>query len=150
APCSYIKAPSPGSELMATLAQAYIHLRPYELNEARLQEFGSLIEALSREAAQLSFKQTVSIDVDIETGSAWTWVTVAGSIAFGVYGGIANYKGFKESIVEIEKDARNFGQLVRDYVTNAAGPERVYRAERRTMTPGRLRRLTDRLEQLNE
>jgi hypothetical protein len=72
------------------------------------------------------------------------------SVLLGTYSFVANYKGFKESIVEGCEDARDFAVEVCDPFVKKAGvpPEEVYRFERRLKTPGKLYRLTKRLNKL--
>jgi hypothetical protein len=68
------------------------------------------------------------------------------------YGIIADYKGFKEGIVELCKDAREFGADVCGAITKNSGASdhQIFRIEKRSKTPGRIRRLIDKLEDLNE
>jgi len=93
---------------MAKLAQAYIYLRPFEVSEPRLIGFARATEATAAEVAQRVYDVEISIDVDLEAGSLKARITVIGSIAVFLYTGIADYKGFKESIGELCKDAREY------------------------------------------
>lgn len=63
---------------------------------------------------------------------------------------IADYKGFKESIVEICEDAKEFAiDVCGPFVKKAGVPkEDVYRFERRLKTPGKLLRISKRLDKL--
>ncbi len=94
----------------------------------------------------------VEIEVQIEEGSLITRVTVVGSILLGVYNFVANYKGFKEGVVEMCNDAREFAVDVCDPFINKAGvpKEEVYRFERRLKVPGKLYRFGKRLEKLEK
>jgi hypothetical protein len=68
----------------------------------------------------------------------------------GIYSGVANYRGFKESIVEMCNDARDFSVDVCGPLSEKAGVpvKDIYRFERRLKTPGKLYRITNRLERL--
>jgi hypothetical protein len=84
--------------------------------------------------------------VSVEPGAGQAGLLLA------TYSAVADYKGFKESLAEMNRDARMFGQLVLDGIRSNLGAtnDQVIRAERRTMTPGRIHRVINRLEQLNE
>ncbi len=91
----------------------------------------------------------MTVDVRLEEGSLRTWVSVAGVLT--IYGAIADYKGFKESVQEMCKDAREYSMDVCGEFTAAAhvNKSQVFRVERRLKTPGRLNRLLKKLEQLD-
>jgi hypothetical protein len=92
----------------------------------------------------------VEVDIQIEEGSLITRITVMGSLLLAGYSTIADYKGFKDSIVEMCDDAREFAVDVCSPFARKAGvpTEDVYRFERRLKTPGKLYRLSKRLEKL--
>jgi hypothetical protein len=77
-------------------------------------------------------------------------ITVVGGLLLGAYSTVADYKGFKDSIVEMCNDAREFSvDVCSPFVKRAVVPEEdVYRFERRLKTPGKLYRLSKRLEKL--
>jgi hypothetical protein len=79
-------------------------------------------------------------------------VLLIGHAAYHVYGTVADYKGFKDSVTELCNEAREYGADVCDgFVAGAhVNSSRVYRKERRLKTPGRLLRLMNRLEWLEE
>jgi len=135
---------------MAKLAQAYIYLRPFEVSEPRLIGFARATEATAAEVAQRVYDVEISIDVDLEAGSLKARITVIGSIAVFLYAGIADYKGFKESIGELCKDAREYAYDVCGGVLRLTGAseKEMVKTEKRTMTPGRASRVIDRLEKL--
>jgi positive regulator of sigma E activity len=81
---------------LAEFAQAYIHLKPYSASERQVQSLGRYAERVAIKTAKDIYVGDVVVEVEIEEGSLLTRVTVIGSILFGVYRGIANYKGFKE------------------------------------------------------
>ena len=137
---------------MAHLAQTYVHLRPYELNAEIVQRLGAAIQESAEAAARRFYRGDVTIDVDIEEGSGRFWATVYGGItALHIgYGVVADYKGFKESVAEIVQDARWFGDYMIDAVTHQAkaSDKQLFRTERRLQTPGKLKRVTEKLEKL--
>jgi hypothetical protein len=92
----------------------------------------------------------VTVDVRLEEGSLRTWVSVAGVLA--VYGAIADYKGFKESIQEMCKDAREYSVDVCGAFTDAAKANKgqIYRVERRLKTPSKINRVLKKIEQLDK
>lgn len=71
-----------------------------------------------------------------------------GAALLAIYGGVADYKGFKESIVAMCDDARDFAVDVFGPFSDKAGvpTKDIYRFERRLKTPGKLYRITKRLE----
>jgi hypothetical protein len=73
-----------------------------------------------------------------------------GSILLGTYGAIADYKSFKESVVEMCADAREFAaDLCGPFTTKAGVPkDEIYRFEKRLKTPGKLYNLSRDLERL--
>ncbi len=135
---------------MAHLAQTYVHLRPYELNAETIQRLGAAIQESAEVAALEFYRGGVTIDVDLEEGSAKFWITVLGAleIAHIAYGTIADYKGFKESIGEMVQDARSFGDFMIEATKqqSKATDKQVFRTERRLQTPGKIKRVTEKLE----
>jgi hypothetical protein len=138
---------------MAELAQTYIHLRPYEITRRRLDELGDYVQEIARNAARDVYGGNVTIDVKLEGGSLKVWVTVGGIIngLYIGYGIVADYKGFKEGIVDLCSEARAFGTDVCGAFTQKAGaPKRqIYRVEKRLKAPGKINRLIKKLESLD-
>jgi hypothetical protein len=137
---------------MADLAQTYVHLRPYDVDVEDIRHLGAAAQEHAVAAAREIYRGNVTIDVTLEEGSAKLWVTVAGALtALHIsYGIIADYKGFKESIVAICEDAREFGTFVSDRFLKdtAATSAQIYRVERRLKVPGKIRRVIAELERL--
>ncbi len=94
----------------------------------------------------------VEVDVQIEEGSLITRITVVGGLLLGAYSTIADYKGFKDRVVEMCDDAREFAvDVCSPFVKKAGVPnEDVYRFERRLKTPGKLYRLSTTLADFAE
>jgi hypothetical protein len=135
---------------MTEIAEAYIHLRPFSVSESTLRAIGRSADSIAYSVAREIYGPTVNIEVKLEAGSLKGRIMVIASSAFLLYGGIADYKGFKESVAEMCADARSFGADVCGKFTKAAGASKrqVYRTERRLKTPGRIARVIDRLERL--
>ena len=93
---------------MTNLAQAYIHLKPYPASERKIRSLGRYATRVAIKAAADIYGGGVEVEVQIEEGSLITRITVAGSLLLGAYSVIADYKGFKESVVEMCDDAREF------------------------------------------
>lgn len=139
---------------MAEIAQTYVHLRPYELNRERIDRLGYAVQESAVEAARIVYGGGVDIEVELEAGSVKGWITVGGilgALHLG-YGAVADYKGFKESIVEMCEDAKKFGMIVSEAFTSKAGvsPESVYRVEKRLKVPGKIKRVFTKMEVLDQ
>lgn len=124
---------------MTELAQAYIHLKPYSASRRDIQSLGRYAKRIAVRAAADIYGGEVEIEVQIEEGSLVTRVTVVGSIfsvLLATYGFVANYKGFKEGVVEMCGDAREFAvDVCTPFIKKAGVPnEEVHRSERRLKT----------------
>ena len=113
---------------MAQLAQAYLHLKPYSASNKKLKALGKAADALASEAAKRISDGGVVVDVELEDGSLIVRVTVigllTGHLALEVYGKVADYKGFKESVVEHCDDAQEFAVDVCEPFRKKAGATR--------------------------
>lgn len=136
---------------MTELAQAYIHLKPYDVTQRSAKSLGRYAERMAVKAARDVYGGGVTIDIELEEGSLITRMTVFGAL-LGTYGVVADYKGFKESLGEIVKDAREFATFVSEPFVRKAGVDKdnVYRIERRSKTPGKLYRINKRLDRLEK
>jgi hypothetical protein len=136
---------------MTEIAEAYIHLKPFETTSREIQNLGRLADSLAYQAARRVYRFEVTVDVYVEEGTlkGWARASLLGSL-LPLYGALADYKGFKESIHEIASDARYFAGEFRDMFISQSGaqPGQIYRTERRTKTPGKLYRALDELEAL--
>jgi hypothetical protein len=135
---------------VTNLAQAYIHLKPYPASERKIRSLGRYATRVAIKAAADIYGGGVEVEIQIEEGSLITRITVAGSLLLGAYSAIADYKGFKESVVEMCDDAREFAVDVCGPFIKKAGVAKddVYRFESRLRTPGKLYSLSKRLERL--
>jgi hypothetical protein len=134
---------------LTKLAEAYFHLKDVNLSQDSLNSFGNFTSLVSAQVASGIFHPDSMIEVRLSEGSIKGWVTVTGLVM--TYGVIADYKGFKESIVEIHSDAKKFGNYVTEEIFKSKDLKgsHIYRIERRTKTPGRIKRLIDRREWLD-
>lgn len=137
---------------MANLGQAYIHLKPYRASDQEIRSLGRFAKRTAIKAASEIYGGNVIVEIELEEGSLILRVTVIGGIFLGVYSAVADYKGFKESVVELCDDAREFAvDVCAPFVKKAGVPkEDVYRFERRLKTPGKLYRISHRLEKLEK
>jgi hypothetical protein len=136
---------------MTALAQTYIHLNPFEIDEVKINRFMSELEGFGKQAALELYSRPIDLDIRIEEGSLKAWITVMGSIG-AIYHGIAVYPDFKAGMETLVEDARTYGTLLLDKFipTSGAAPEQIYRTERRSMTPGKIHRVIVRLEDLQQ
>lgn len=141
---------------MTSLAQAYIHLKPYSAKPSQIKALGSYAKRTAAKSAREIYGGGVTILVEIEEGSLRTRVTVI-AVALNIlqgghlaYSTIADLKGFQEGVSELCDQAREFGvDVCEPFVRKAGVPkEDVYRFERRLKTPGKLYRFSKHLEKL--
>ena len=133
---------------MATLAEGYIHLNPYMASRGRLVEIGELSQAAAVEIAQQVYGGGVTLHIIIEEGSAKAWFSVVAGLA----GAIAAYPNIRTGAIALVKDAQEFaGYVNTTFIEKSkAKKEQVFRAERRTKTPGKIARVIKHLDELNE
>src|SRR5690606_31463946 len=131
------------------IGEAYVHLRPYDIDAIGIDDLGERAVQLAVSAFKETYDFEGVIEAYIERGSAKVWITLLSTISISsIYDNIAKYPDFKAGINEMVEDARNFGSLFNHAFVEVAGakPQQVYRAERRTKTPGKLKRGLDKLE----
>lgn len=139
---------------MAELAQAYVHLKPYEFSPERVRVLGDRVLADAVEIATLLYGGGITVEVTLAEGSGKFWASVHG-VLVGVhigYGVIADWKAFKEQVHEICNTAQQYGAQVCGATINEAEakPKQVFRTERRLKTPGKLYRVMNELEKLDD
>lgn len=142
---------------MTQIAQAYLHLKPFSLNEEIARGLADAADSAARFALERSYSAQFDIEIVVQDGSGKVRtivhaisLTAALEAAHLIYGTIADYKGFKDSIEELCNDSRKFGEIVCDSIPKAVGIKQssVYRTERRLGTPGRINRVLSQIEQL--
>src|SRR3981189_1971371 len=90
---------------MATLAEGYIHLKPYLASRGRLGDIGELGQRAAVEIAKRVYGGNGTLQVKIEEGSAKAWFTVAASLAAA----IAAYPNLRPGTIALVMKARDFG-----------------------------------------
>jgi hypothetical protein len=133
---------------MATLAEGYIHLKPYLASRGRLVEIGELSQVAAEDIAQRVYGGNVTLHIRIEEGSAKAWFTVVAGLATA----IGTYPTLRAGVIALVNDAREFGGIINTTFIekSRAKDEQVFRVERRTKTPGKIARVIKRLDELNE
>jgi hypothetical protein len=140
---------------LSTLVTVRVTIRDFEAPEAEWRALGveilSTATALARERAFID----ATAEVELFDGSLKANAKLVGAFLFAhaAYGTIADYKGFKESVAEMRKDAHEYAMAVR-----AAIPEIVSHKQpvaphdvqkgRIVVTADEVSELIDRLEKL--
>lgn len=134
---------------MTQIAEAYLHLKQIRVTPSQLGRLGDLASKLATEVGLNHFPADSVVEVRLTEGSLKGWISVGGAL-LGIYGAVANYSGFKQSVGEIVKDSRAFSdEMIKRFLSeDEVAAVRVYRTERRTKVPGRLKRLIERREWL--
>ncbi|WP_018405865.1 hypothetical protein [Methylocystis rosea] len=137
---------------MAKLAEAYFHLKPFEIKEPNLERLGMRASELALAAAISIYPADTELIIRLSAGSLKGWTTIVMAGIFTTCTAIANYKDFKEGLSEIIADGRRFsGAFIESFASETVkSPRQVFRTERRTKTPGKLMRATKRLEWLEK
>jgi hypothetical protein len=138
------------------IAEAYLHLKPFEVSHELLPSLGEEVSGIAAGAAWELFDPNSEIEIRLEIGSLKIWATVF-DMLFGSYHAVAEYPDFKHGAHEIAADAaemivhaKTYGdRVIQGFLKEKSVPPRnVYWTERRTMTPGKLYRLVKREERL--
>jgi hypothetical protein len=139
------------------IAEAYFHLKPFEVSDELLQSLGHDVSAIAANAAWGLFDPASEIEIRLESGSLRGWAMVIGAFLFGTYRAVAEYEDFKHGAQEMVTDAaamvahaKTYGdRVIESFLKEKEVPPRsVYRTERRTKTPGKLLRVVERREWL--
>jgi hypothetical protein len=133
---------------MARLAQVYIRLRPYTIDADGLNILGDRASEIVSSSAGRYYEQPVDVDVALDEGTLKAVLTVVGSILFGGYTAISDYKDFRESIEVICKQSHDWGVDVCGGFTDISGANKsqIEKKEIRYKTPGELRHFLDDVE----
>lgn len=118
------------------------------VEKEKLYELKEYLEYVAAISAKENFDFEVDIEILIEQGSLKGWLQVAGIL----YAGIAAYGSFRSGIDYLVKDGRGFSDYVieRLHTDTNLPDESFYRTERRLGTPGRIKRLYPKLDELSE
>jgi len=135
---------------VARLAQTSISFRRIDIDEQRLRELGPQIDDAAARIAHEIYWPGVELDVVLEAGSLLVRATVIGGLLLGGYNVVSKYKDFKEGIVELVKDAHEYGSGIYNEVLKLTGQQNADTVTIRDMTPGRIVRVIQKLEKVRE
>lgn len=133
---------------MTQIAEAYFHVKEFNPSEVDLLTLGDAAALIAAQTALPIFDPSAIIDVRLAEGSVKGWIKVATVLT--IYSSVADYKGFKESIVEIVHDSKRFSGLFIEKLSQSGQIKKgyMYRVERRTKTPGRIKKIIEKQEWL--
>lgn len=136
---------------MAHLVRVYLYVRQFPVDREVLERLGHATEGIVDVAGGEHFDVPVEVNLNLEEGSLKVTAAVVGAL-FSTYYFVGNYKAFKEGVVEICKDANNFGYDFCDKFLMRAGivQSQISKQEVKLETPSRLRSLMDDLEKLSD
>jgi hypothetical protein len=135
---------------MARLAQTSIRFRDFEIDEDRLNQLGTQIDGAAAKVAREIYGQGVEIDVVLEAGSLLIRTTVIGALLLGGYDAVSKYSDFKEGVGELVQDAQHYGSAIYNEVLKLIGERKAESVAIRDMTPGKIARVIERLEKLQQ
>lgn len=132
---------------MSKIAETYFHLK-VNVEKEKLYELKNYLEYVAAISAKEHFGFEVDIEILVEEGSIKGWLKVVGIL----YAGVAAYGSFRSGIDYLVKDSAGFsGYVIERLHTDTNLPdESFYRTERRLCTPGRIKRLYPKLDELSE
>jgi hypothetical protein len=137
---------------MASLAELYVRLDPYEASEDEYQRLGEHVHEMAIGAALQNYGGDVTVEVTIIAGSAKIKVRVMQAILALdlIYGHMADWKGFKEQVISTYESSVSFLKTMAETVPDIAkaNPRQVKRVEKRYKASGKLKELVERVEQL--
>jgi hypothetical protein len=139
---------------LATVAEAYFHLKPFAITEPSLEGLGLRASRTAASAALEIYRPETELIVKLSIGSLRGWATVVVGLQamLAGYNFVANYKGFKEGVSEIVTDGRQFSAYFNEHFLSETvkSPKAIYRTERRSKTPGKLLRAARRLDWIEQ
>jgi hypothetical protein len=136
---------------VAHLMRIYLYVRQFPVDQEVLNRLGHAAEEIISTVGSERFKVPVEVNLNLEEGTLKVVAAVVGTL-FSTYYFVGNYKAFKEGVVEICKDANDFGYDFCDKFLNSAGivKSQVSKQDVKLETPGKLRGLLNDLEKLND
>src|SRR5262249_51497209 len=114
------------------------------------RELGPQIDGVAEKVAREIYGPRVEVDVVLEAGSLLVRVTVIGGLLLGGYDAISKYKDFKEGVVLLIEDAHEYGSALYKEVLKLTGEQKADTVVKRDMTPGKIARVIQKLEKLQE
>jgi hypothetical protein len=132
---------------MTKLSETYIHLK-MDATDVFREEVAVYLKELAQDASFKMFNQETLIDIRFEEGSWKTWIAVAGAI----YISVGQYGSFRSGIEYLVKDARRFSNIVIERFVDKEklSQDIIYRTEKRLGIPGKIHRLFQRIDRLQE
>jgi hypothetical protein len=137
---------------LSKLVSARVTIRNFEAPEQVWAELGEQIFSAAVQLAEQTSMRNANAEVELIDGSLRAATSLFGAMLIG-YGVIADYKGFKESLVEIGQDTRRFGTAIREVIPQIVrdkhriGPHDV-RKGKIVVTAEEISKLIERLEKL--
>jgi hypothetical protein len=135
------------------VAQAYIHLKPFQLGRREFEKLYASSREVAIAAARKTYGPKHLVDIRAEEGSWKFWATVAfvGHGLLSAYDAVSKYPDFRQGMKELRNDAQEYGGEVLRFVLPRAGatPDQKEAALRRQMAPGSVYRLIKDLDSLD-
>jgi hypothetical protein len=130
-----------------------VTIRHFEASEREWAALGDEIFAAAVQLAEQSALSDANAEVELVDGSLKAKAALVGALM--VYGAIADYKGFKESLAEMAHDARAFATTIQETIPQIVSQKRdISRQDVRkgkiVVTAEELSKLIERLEKLKE
>jgi hypothetical protein len=134
---------------MAVIGEAYFHIKPFETDANSWSKLGEHLSTISNQVAERAFWFDASLEIELAPGSAKGWITAR--VALGVFLGVAAYSDFRSSVQQVYADVKWFAENVNETFIDSLNlnPEQVFRTEKRTKAIGRLIRLLNEIDELN-
>jgi hypothetical protein len=133
---------------LAKLAQTSVRFERLEMTERRFKSLGPEVDEAAARIARDIYGDHVSLDVVLEGGSLFARLTAIGFLLLGTYHSVAEYKDFRESLALLENQAKDFSEHVYEKLRELTGGRKADKVVTRTMTPGRISRVINKLEAL--
>ena len=139
---------------MSNLVTTRVTVRNFQASE---QEWTTLGDEILAAAVQLAGQMTLSTataQIELIESSFGAKASLVGALLAG-YGIVADYKGFKESLVEIAQDSRHFATAVTETIPQIVGhkhsiAQQDVRKGRTVVTAEEISKLIERLERLKD
>lgn len=139
---------------MATLAELYVRLDPYDATEAEYERLGERLHEAAIGTALRTYGGDVTVEVTITEGSAKIKLRVTQTILALdlIYGHMADWKSFKEQVgVTYEATASFLNSMAEEVPRIAqASPKQIKRLEKRYKASGKLKELADSVHMLRQ
>lgn len=139
---------------MATLAELYVRLDPFEASEEEYVRLGEHIHEAAIGIALRTYGGDVTVEVKITEGSAKIRATIWKTLLVLdiIYGHTADWKSFKEQVVSTYESSTTFLKEMAQEVPKIAhvSPQQVKRVDKRYKASGKLKELADSVDMLRQ